>query len=77
MTRPKPEEAGPEAHVTTERERIVHAAEHEIFLAFRDDEGAQHFDWWWAKTGSRLWLKDYLRTRAAEEGTECGRAGRG
>lgn len=37
------------------REMTVHAAEHEIFLSFVNDEDAELFSDWWNTKGAKLW----------------------
>ena len=44
--------------VSIETERTIHTADHEVLLSFRDDAGAEAFNYWWGTIGAQS-LADY------------------
>lgn len=45
--------------VEFKRETCRDIHEHEVFMAFYDDKGAEMFYYWWAEEGSELFNKYY------------------
>ena len=43
--------------VEARREHFVRIAEHEILLAFNDDEGAENFETWWEERGKTIFIE--------------------
>lgn len=55
-----------DAQKSLTEERQIHAAEHEVFLAFNGDDEGQFFREWWADVGAAAFAK-WFNERESEE----------
>lgn len=47
-------------------ERRIHAADHEVFLAFNGDDEGQAFREWWAEKGAAAFAKWFPKWKAEQ-----------
>lgn len=55
-----------DAQEAVTEERTLHAAEHEVFLSFRDDDMGHAFREWWAEKGAAAFAKWFPKWKAEQ-----------